>query len=134
MTKHIHLIINSNEPYLLKDTIRDLKKFISKKVIQQILTEPESRREWMIEEFQKHGHKSKKHKSYKFWKTGNHAIELYNHMFTWDKVMYIHNNPVKDKYVSLPNEWKYSSASNYMNLPSLIELVECINQPLLKIT
>jgi putative transposase len=130
MTNHIHLIVNANEPFILKDTIRDLKKFISKKVIKQILDEPESRREWMIAAFEKNATVSKRYKNYKFWKTGNHAIELYNYKFTWDKVLYIHDNPVKDKYASKPEDWKYSSASNYANLPSLIEPVTCLSQPL----
>ncbi len=44
MTNHIHLITNTNEPFLLKDTIRDLKKFTSKKIVSQIEEDPESRR------------------------------------------------------------------------------------------
>ena len=36
MSNHVHLIVNTNEPYLLKDTIRDLKKFTSKKILNQI--------------------------------------------------------------------------------------------------
>ncbi len=43
MTNHVHLIVNTNEPFLLKDVIRDLKKFTAKKIIEQILHEPEKR-------------------------------------------------------------------------------------------
>jgi REP element-mobilizing transposase RayT len=48
MSNHIHLIVNCNLPFELSDVIRDFKKFISKKIVQQIQTEPESRREWML--------------------------------------------------------------------------------------
>ena len=33
MSNHIHMIVNTNEPFLLKDTIRDFKKFTSKKIL-----------------------------------------------------------------------------------------------------
>ena len=48
MSNHIHMIVDTNEPYLIKDVIRDFKKFTSKKILQQIQNEPESRREWML--------------------------------------------------------------------------------------
>ena len=44
MSNHIHMVVHTNEPHLLKDTIRDFKKFTSKKILQQIQKEPESRR------------------------------------------------------------------------------------------
>ncbi len=44
MSNHVHLIANTNEPFLLKDTIRDLKKFTSRKIISLIKNEPPLRR------------------------------------------------------------------------------------------
>ena len=54
------MIVNANEPFLLKDTIRDFKKFTSKKIVQQIQNEPESRREWMLKLFEDEAELSKK--------------------------------------------------------------------------
>ena len=113
MSNHLHLIANCNEPFELKDVIRDFKKFSAKKIVNQIINKPESRREWMLNEFSKAANESTKHKSFKFWQTGNHAIELLNEKFIWDKINYIHNNPVEEGYVSNDFEWIYSSASNY---------------------
>ncbi len=31
MTNHLHMIVNTNKPYLLKDTIRDFKRYTSQK-------------------------------------------------------------------------------------------------------
>lgn len=31
MTNHIHMIVNTNEVFMLKDVVRDLKKFTAKK-------------------------------------------------------------------------------------------------------
>ncbi len=123
MSNHVHLIANTNEPYQLEDTMRDFKKFTSKACIQQIQDKRESRRKWMLNLFSDFADSSKRHKSYKFWKTGNHAIELNKSKFTWEKVNYIHMNPVKAGLVLKPEEWIYSSASNYMELESKISEV-----------
>jgi hypothetical protein len=34
----------------------------------------------------------------------------------WEKLDYIHANPVKRGYVNLPEHWRYSSAANYAGL------------------
>ena len=95
----------------------------------QIQNEPESRREWMLKLFEDEAEKSIKHKNYKFWKVGNHAIEIYSSKFTWEKINYIHNNPVKAGYVDKSYHWKYSSASNYQDMERVLE-VEKISQML----
>jgi putative transposase len=126
MSNHLHLIANCNEPFELKDVIRDFKKFSAKKIVNQIINKPESRREWMLNEFSKAANESTKHKSFKFWQTGNHAIELFNEKFIWDKINYIHNNPVEEGYVSNDFEWIYSSANNYHEKESILPEVYCI--------
>ncbi len=126
MPNHLHLIVNTNGSTELKNVIRDFKKFTAKKVLDQIKNEPESRREWMLQKFEKAGEVSSKHKNYKFWQTGNHAIELFSERFTWDKINYIHNNPVEEGFVSNAADWRYSSASNYQNEESLLEEVYCL--------
>jgi len=129
MTNHIHLIVNCNEPFELKDVIRDFKRHVVKQIIFQIQNERESRREWMLEIFQKEAAKSPRHKEIKFWKSGNHAIELYGEEFTWQKVNYIHNNPVRAGFVERPEEWKYSSASNYILGEGILKEVYCLAPP-----
>lgn len=122
MSNHIHMLVNVNEPHELKNVIRDFKKFTSKKIISQIINEPESRREWMLKQFEDEANQSVKHKTYKFWQTGNHAIEIYSPQFTWEKINYIHNNPVTAGYVNKSYHWRYSSASNYSDIESVIEI------------
>jgi REP element-mobilizing transposase RayT len=127
MSNHLHLIVNCNEPFQLKDTIRDFKKFTSKKILLEIQNGVESRREWMLKFFKEAGNETIKNKTYKLWKTGNHAIELYNQKFTWDKVNYIHQNPVKAGFVERSIDWLYSSAKNYEEMGNVkLKQVECL--------
>jgi len=123
------MLVNTNEPFELKDVIRDFKKFTSKKILSQIQNELESRCEWMLKLFEDEAEKSIKHKNYKFWQAGNHAIEIYSPKFTWEKINYIHNNPVKAGLVCKSYHWTYSSARNYQDMESVLE-IEIIGQML----
>ena len=93
MSNHIHLIVQSKKGKL-SDLIRDFKKFTASKILEKIQTEPESRREWMLERFKKATETHSRNKNYQFWQYGNHAEEVYSHKFMWSKLDYIHLNPV----------------------------------------
>ena len=84
----------------------------------------------MLKLFEEEAEPSKRHTYFKFWQEGNHAIELYSEKFVWDKINYIHNNPVDAGFVKLAEEWIYSSASNYQEMESIIE-VERLSQRLI---
>jgi putative transposase len=123
MPNHIHMVVNTEEPFLLKDVMRDLKKFTSKSIMKILEEEPEGRRAWNLSSFA--SAVTKKHTNYKFWQEGNHAIELLSEKFFWQKINYIHKNPVKARIVNNPEDWLYSSASNYCGKGGIIE-VECL--------
>ncbi len=129
MTNHLHLLVNTEPDFQLSDTIRDFKRHTSKLIAQLILTEPESRREWLMSLIQIAAATSSKPQKIKLWQTGNHAIEVYSPKFTWDKINYIHNNPIRAKFVKNPEDWIYSSMSNYLGMESILE-VETLIPPL----
>ena len=130
MTNHIHMILNCNEPFKLKDTVRDFKKYTSKSIVNEISNGIESRKEWLLAAFARAAKDSTKNKTYKVWKPGNHAIELWQEKFTWDKIKYIHQNPVKAGFVKSIEDWFYSSASNYMDMENnALEEVSCVSVP-----
>ena len=84
----------------------------------------------MLKIFADEAEQSKKHKAYKFWQVGNHAIEVFTEKFVWDKINYIHENPVRAGLVKQQWDWIYSSATNYQDMESVIE-VEKIAQRLI---
>jgi REP element-mobilizing transposase RayT len=133
MTNHIHMIVNCNEPFQLNDVIRDFKRHTVKTIINQIKSEPESRRDWMMKLFIDSAEESHRNKNIKFWITGNHAIELYSEKFVWEKINYIHNNPVIGNFVKEPYEWIYSSASNYFFGEGILSEVHCLEPMLMRI-
>jgi REP element-mobilizing transposase RayT len=132
MPSHLHLIANTSVKFELSDVVRDFKKYTSKAIIKQIKNEPESRREWLLERFWLAGKDNNKIKDYKFWQDGNHAIEVYSENVTWQKINYIHQNPVVEKIVYREEDYLFSSARSYYNLPSVLD-VECIAPPVLTV-
>jgi REP element-mobilizing transposase RayT len=123
MSSHIHLLCKGTEGFILSDIIRDFKKFTSKRIVQTIIDEPESRREWMLDYFQKACEHLKKNQTYKVWQNGYHAEHIYSNTFIRQKIDYIHNNPVKDKIVTSAEDYYFSSARNYAGLENDLDLV-----------
>jgi REP element-mobilizing transposase RayT len=121
MSNHIHMIVQSNDGKL-SDLIRDFKKFTAKTILDKIQTEPESRREWMLERFKLATETHSRNKNYQFWQLGNHAEEIYSEKFMWSKIDYIHFNPVRAGIVLKPNDYVYSSASNYVDGKGILDV------------
>jgi REP element-mobilizing transposase RayT len=122
MSNHIHLIANSSVGKL-SDSIRDIKKYTSKKIIETIQTIHESRREWLLNRFEFRAKQHKRNQSYQVWTHENHAIYLYSPEFIAEKLEYLHQNPVRAGIVINPEDYMYSSARNYAGLESIIEVV-----------
>jgi putative transposase len=122
MPSHLHMIVRSEGEHTLSDILRDFKKYTSKAIIKQIEQEPESRREWMMELFAKAGVPLKKIKDYKFWQDGNQAKEIFGNEFLFEKLGYIHYNPVEEMIVSQPEDYLFSSARNYAELDNVLDI------------
>jgi len=100
MSNHIHCILAS-ETGKLSDTIRDFKRHTSKKILESIEQEPESRKEWMLQQFKFAASKHKRNNTYQLWTHENHPVELEGNMYD-QRLNYIHNNPVEAGIVELP--------------------------------
>ena len=131
MSNHIHLIIQSKDDKL-SDLIRDFKKFTAKSILEKIQTEPESRREWMLERFKKATETHSRNKNYQFWQYGNHAEEIYSEKFMWSKLDYVHLNPVRAGIVEKASHYLYSSASNYVTNQGLLN-IELVDNPIIDV-
>jgi hypothetical protein len=52
----------------------------------------------------------------------NQPIELWSEKVIKQKIDYIHNNPVETGFVTDPIDWKYSSARNYQEDNTILEI------------
>ena len=126
MSNHIHLVVQSDVGEL-SNLLRDFKKFTAKNILEKIQTEPESRREWMLERFTLATESHSRNKKYQFWQYGNHPEEVYSNKFMWSKLDYIHMNPVRAGIVNKASQYIYSSASNYVFDEGLLAITKADN-------
>lgn len=121
MSNHIHLIANSPDGHL-SETLRDFKKFTSKSITNAIAEGNESRKVWMLNRFAFNTKLHSRNEKYQVWTHENHAIVLYSNDFIQEKLEYLHNNPVRAGLVTRPEDYLYSSARNYADLESILEI------------
>ncbi len=129
MPSHIHLLCRADDEDILANVVRDFKKFTSKKIIATILNEKESRRDWLLEMFQKSCAHLKRNQTYKVWQNGYHGVLIESQKFVFQKLNYIHNNPVEDKIVEYPWEYVFSSARDYADKQGLVK-IHCLGSQL----
>ena len=115
MSNHVHLVLQTapDSPNLLSDILRDFKKFTAHRIIETILKEPESRRDWLLHMFKFYANFNCNNRNYQIWQQDNHPITLYSEKVIWENADYIHNNPVRAGIVRKPEDYLYSSAANY---------------------
>jgi putative transposase len=66
---------------------------------------------------------SRTDQDYQFWTEGSHPQVITSDAMMWQKIEYIHSNPLRRRYVDDPLAWRYSSARNYAGMPGLIDVV-----------
>ena len=122
MTNHVHLIFRSAKGQKPELLLGDFKRFTSKAIVKAIIDNPkESRKEILLVQFVKNGKKSSNVSKYQFWRHDNKPIELWSNKVIFQKINYIHNNPVKDGLVFRVEDYMYSSAVDYSGEKGMID-------------
>jgi REP element-mobilizing transposase RayT len=94
----------------VSDVMRDIKKYSAWDIMERIEKEDKD----LMNIFYTEGLKFPNHKR-KFWMKRFDDEVIRNEKMYWTKLLYIHNNPVKAGLVTKPEDYKYSSARNYIN-------------------
>ncbi|MEE9613826.1 MAG: transposase [Thermodesulfobacteriota bacterium] len=104
MLNHVHLVVSS------RDTIgfvRDFKRHTSKELLRNMAAiEPD-----VLKLFEVEGGR------YEFWARTNMPKAIESERFLLQKVEYVHNNPVRKRYVERPEYWLWSSANPESEVP-----------------
>ena len=82
----------------------------------------------MMNIFSTAGQKNSNNKDYQFWQQDNHPIELFSPIVTFQKIDYIHNNPVTAGIVSETEHYVNSSARDYLGIKGRLD-VEILERP-----
>jgi len=82
----------------------------------------ESRKEWMLWMKEKAGKQNSNNINFQLWQQHNNPVELSNQKIAWQKLEYIHQNPVKAGIVEKAEDYLYSSARNYYGMKGLMDI------------
>ena len=116
LENHLHFIAQA--PALDK-CVHSFKSFTARKLIDYLQAH---HLDFFLERlrFSKRAHKQDR--TYQFWQEGVHAELILNEQMMREKLVYIHENPVKRGYVERIEHWRYSSAQNYELKRGLIDV------------
>jgi REP element-mobilizing transposase RayT len=123
MTSHIHLIVGT-ESNPLQHIMRDLKRHTSEMLHQAIKSHPgESRKEWLLKAMEGNAKENSSVARFRLWQQESHPILLLNNKMAHQKLEYLHQNPVEAGFVIKAEEWKYSSAIDYIGGKGLLKVI-----------
>jgi putative transposase len=107
MPNHIHIIWQILYPYKPSDVQRDFLKFIAQKILYDLKENHIQVLEKFISE--------NKDRNHQIWKYNSLSIPLYSEKVLIQKLDYIHNNPIHEKWKLAIDitDYKYSSAKFY---------------------
>jgi len=112
MPSHFHWILIVNPKYgTISDIMRDIKKFTAWQIF-DYLTERKDRK--LLEIFEESA-EGLKNQTKKLWMPRFDDEVIRDQQMFWTKLNYIHNNPIKAGLVNRAEDYKYSSARNYIN-------------------
>jgi REP element-mobilizing transposase RayT len=117
LENHLHLIASADD---LSTVIQHFKSFTARKLVDLLECRSAAT---LLHQMRAHKLRHKTESEYQVWQEGSHPEQIQNDEMMWQKLEYVHNNPVARGYVDDPMHWRYSSARNYAGLPGLIEVV-----------
>ncbi|AEV33511.1 REP-associated tyrosine transposase [Owenweeksia hongkongensis] len=124
MTNHVHLVFRTTASQKPELVLGDFKRFTSKEIVEAISNNPrERRREWLLAKFKEAAMGSSNVKNFQFWRHDNRPIEVWSNKVISEKINYVHNNPVEEGFVFRPEDYVYSSASDYAGIQGVLENV-----------
>jgi REP-associated tyrosine transposase len=111
MPSHFHWIVMLNiELGTISEIMRDIKKYSAWDIMEII----QKKNSGLIKIFKDEAARFKNQKR-KFWTARFDDEVIRNEKMFWTKLHFIHKNPVKAGLVDLPEQYKYSSATNYVD-------------------
>jgi REP element-mobilizing transposase RayT len=120
LDNHLHLLVSAEN---LSEVIRDFKRHTAKEILAAARQDDKL---WLLKqlEYFKGGHK--KESQHQVWQEGVHPQAITSEEMLRQKLDYIHHNPVRTGLVDCPEDWRYSSARNYLGREGVlkIDLVE----------
>lgn len=124
MSNHLHLLVQVKGGNGLTGMAQDFRKFTAKILLENIDIEPPQRRKWMMKQFEGFGWSLHKNEKFPVWQSSVNPvyIDISDAPALISQIEYIHNNPVRDRIVTAPEDYLYSSARDYAGISGLVRV------------
>ena len=116
LDNHLHLVVSSDG---LSQLIRDFKRHTAKEILAVARQENKL---WLLKQFEFFKSMHKDNSQHQVWQEGFHPQAIATEDMLRQKLDYIHYNPVKLGLVDRPEDWRYSSARNYLGQNGVLEI------------
>jgi len=122
MTSHLHLIVRTKDASAPAYFERDFKKFTTPAVLKTIEMEMDFRREWMIRHFEEYRQSLQRKEKFHLWQDCSSPlrIDCKQPRAVMERILHIHENPVRERIVEQPEAYLFSSARDYTGRPGLV--------------
>lgn len=117
MENHLHWIASGDG---LAEKIGRFKSYTARRIIDAM---QQAGYLGLLQELRYYKLRHKTDQTHQLWQEGSHPEQIQTDEIMWQKLEYIHNNPLRRGYVDEPTQWRYSSARNYAEQPALIDVV-----------
>ena|SRR5688572_9434312 len=106
MQNHFHLIWQIHGDHVRENVQRDFLKFTGQQILKHLRNERSFLSHELIVKAQD--------RNRQVWERNSLSIPLWSDKVIWQKLEYIHDNPVRAGLCELPEDYKYSSAGFYL--------------------
>ena len=132
MTSHLHLIIRTKDASAPAYFERDFKKYTTPAVLKTIEMEMDFRRDWMLRHFEEYRKSLQRKEKFHLWEDCSSPlrIDCKQPGTLLERIVHIHENPVRERIVEQPEAYLYSSARDYTGRPGLVRTRVVQNQGL----
>ncbi len=134
MTNHLHLLLQAKDGSGLAMIERDFKRITTTHILEAMEMEQELRRDWMLGRFEHFSQSLKKIEKYQVWQSCSNPefLDFKQPMKVKEYLGYIHENPVRDRIVFLPEDYVFSSAGDYAGRKGLVHVTVIDMEGLIK--
>ena len=99
MLTHLHLVAQTRDRVMFQDIMRDMKKFRSTEISRQLESD---RQKLFLHVLKTAAEREKGTRKYKVWQDEYHPQLVYSDSVCYQKLEYMHNNPLRKGFVEKP--------------------------------
>jgi len=116
LENHLHLVAQSDD---IRKTMQKFKSYSAYELLKLLQKQNATT---LLTQFAFHKKAHKTESTYQIWEEGFHPKLIQSEEMMFEKINYIHHNPVKRGYIDEAEHWRYSSARDYKGIDGLLEV------------